>query len=128
MHRFALVGFCFIAMLVFAGCSQPAHPGHVDQNLGMLVTNLVEHAQSGDAGYFDSLLRGRDSGNTERLMEMIRGSGMLTNYLTRVQTNSPANFRLGYRDLARGCNFQVDLLKDGENWRLKRIWFCRPIG
>jgi hypothetical protein len=128
MHYFVLAGFWLMTLVALAGCSRPAHPGHVDQNLGGLVTNMVQHAQSGDAVYFDSLLRGPDAGEAPKLMEMIRGSGMLTNYMTRVQTNSTADFRLGYHDLARGCNFQVDLLKDGLNWRLKRIWFCRPIG
>jgi len=128
MRYFVLAGLCVIAVVGFGGCSRPAHPGHVNQQLGALVTNIVQHAETGDGPYFDSLLQGRDAGGTEKLMSMIRNSGMLTNYMNRVQTNSAMNFRLGYHDTSRGCNFQVYLSKDGESWRLKRIWFCRPIG
>ncbi len=123
MRHIAWVGF--LAILVLAGCFRPATAGYAGEDLGALITNVVQHADAGDDGYFDPLLRGHEAGETAHAIEMIRASGMLTNYMSRFQTNSAATLRLGYCDPCRGCHFQIDLFKEDQTWRLDRIWFCR---
>jgi hypothetical protein len=55
---------------------------------------------------------------------MINASGMTNNFNARTTVNG-AEARMDYHDLSTGCHFQIDLQKQGGDWTIKRICFCR---
>ncbi len=93
--------------------------------VGEAVTNLVQHAQAGDTNYFNGLMSTQAPGLANQIMAMIQRSGMLTNYTQRLSSSSPTQAHLDYHYPEKGCYFQVELAKQGADWRVTGIWPCR---
>ena len=90
-----------------------------------LVSKIVTRAKSNDVEFFNKLLDGPYKGQEKKLIEMILRSGMASNYRERLRDKTPSETRLNYHCLGKGCSFQVDLIKQENNWSVKRIWFCK---
>jgi hypothetical protein len=110
---------------ILAGFSASAQSNLAAHSVGEIVTNMVQHAQTGDTNYFIAVLDSSATGKASQLIGMIQRSGMLTNYPSRLESQSPAEVRLNYHYLERGCHFQIDLQKQDTVWKVTRIWFCR---
>ena len=98
-----------IATTLILGCSRTAQTDLAGQSVGDIVTNMVQHAKAGDTNYFAPVLDPSSAAQPSQLLAMIQRSGMLTNYSSRLQSESPTFARLNYHYLERGCHFQVDL-------------------
>ena len=96
------------------------------ESIGALVTNLVKQADASETALLASVLQPGDKvTEVSSLMPMIQRSGMLTNYLERLEQHSTTNARLNYHWLERHCHFQVELANTGALWRVTRIGYCR---
>jgi hypothetical protein len=114
-----------IFCLGFPGCGKPDSEAPQGVTVADLVTNFVQRARAGDTTYFTPLLDSAASSQTPELLEMVKRSGMETNYLGRLRKDSATQARLDYHDPDAQCHFQVDLQREGANWTVRRVYFCR---
>jgi hypothetical protein len=121
MVKVADMALCFACCAAVAtlGCRRSS-AGLSAPTIGELATNIVRLAEA-ERTPLDSVMA--ESERT-KLLEMIRRSGMLTNYPARLQ-ESRNKARLDYHERTLKLHFQIDLEKDGQTWIVKRIWLCR---
>ena len=106
---------------VIVGCDTESRARSIDD----LVKMVTDRAEAGDTQFFESLLDKPYKGKSPQLIEMIKRSGMLTNFKQRLTKQPDGTGRLNYHYLEKGCYFQIDLLEHDGVWRITRIWFCR---
>jgi hypothetical protein len=109
---------CCVALAAL-GCRKSSD-GLTAPTIAELATNIVRLAQTQGTA-LESVM---EDSQREQLLEMIRRSGMLTNYATRLQ-ESQDEAQLDYHELTRNLHFQIDLKRDGRMWKVDRIWVCR---
>ena len=90
-----------------------------------VVGEIVKRAEANDVEFFAMYLDPSYKGQEPKLIQMIKASGMPSNYPARLRHVSDASVRLDYHYLEEGCHFQVDLERKDGVWTIKRIWFCR---
>jgi 5-formaminoimidazole-4-carboxamide-1-beta-D-ribofuranosyl 5'-monophosphate synthetase len=108
-------------LLMLAGCSHAAKTATVDEMVGV----IIKHADDGDKGFFSQYMDTEFKGHADKLIVMIKASGMADNYKTRLVDVSDAKARLNYHYLEKGCHFQINLERHDGSWIIRRIWFCR---
>ncbi|MHC4648456.1 MAG: serpin family protein [Planctomycetota bacterium] len=90
-----------------------------------LVSEIVARAECHDIEFFNKLLDRPYKGQEQKLIEMILRSAMSNNFKEKLEHKNQTQARLNYHYLEKGCNFQVDLVKEADSWSVKRIWFCK---
>lgn len=110
---------CALVILSF-GCDTTAK----SSTIGGLVAEIVSRAKANDERFFNRYLDESFKGQAARLITMINASGMATNFNARTTVNGN-HASMDYHDLSKGCHFQVELEKQGSDWTIKRIFFCR---
>jgi hypothetical protein len=121
MVKAADMTLCFACCIALAmlGCRKSSD-GLTAPTIGELATNIVRLAQT-QGTPLESVM---EDSQREQLLEMIRRSGMLTNYTSRLQ-ESQDEAQLDYHELTQKLHFQIDLKRDGRMWKVDRIWLCR---
>ncbi len=114
-----------VALTCLSGCNLATRNTLTGQTVGDVVTNIVKFAQAGSTAPFMPMFEPHDDLSALKLLGMIQRSGMLTNYASRIESCPEGRARLDYHYLERGCFFQVDLQRDGDRWRVTRIFLCR---
>ena len=95
------------------------------KTIEQIVIEIVKKAELKDTGYFQNLLDTPYKKMTEQITKQINNSGMIINYKEHLEMKSNNTARLNYHYLEKGCHFQIDLIKHGNNWKISRVWFCR---
>jgi len=93
--------------------------------LAPLVTEMVARANAGDTLYFQNLFGGADEARATKLMEMIKRSGMETNYQERFTEGPVGIGHLDYHDPDKGCYFKMKLSPTEGLWTVANISFSR---
>ena len=113
-----------VAIFAISACLAAAVPIATNQ-VGILVTDIVTKADAGDTAYFAAHMGPHYLGQETNLVEMIKRSGMATNYTERLTLNTNGTGRLNYHYLERGCHFQIDITMTNDSWTIRQILFCR---
>lgn len=121
-HIFLL---CVGSPVVLAEMPGSEAQGAEPRDIAALVAELVGRAKADDATYFGARMDPGQSGQAEVVADMIRRSGMATNFAERCTFSTNGTARLDYHMLERRCHFQVDLVNSNGIWTARRFWFCR---
>lgn len=120
---------CGLGLLLAAGMRLRAEPKAVQaiegESIEIVAKKLVELAAHRDYVALRSVLRQANHGGETNLAEMIRRSGMWTNHLSRIESQTRHGARLNYHDPENRCHFQVILEKVNDRWVVNEIAFCR---